>query len=121
MKNFLFLLILSLTLCGLTNVYAQSGCGLYINSDFESECLLTDYNACGPYYLELESDDCILACKRGTVRYTAECDNASQYSWVISGASNYYLSNQGRTYRFKWQSYKTIKFTNFFSILGHTF
>ena len=104
MKKFLFLLILSLTLCGLTNVYAQSGCGIYINSDFESECLLTDYNACGPYYLELESDDCILACKRGTVRYTAECDNASQYSWVISGASNYYLTNQGKTAVVTWGS-----------------
>lgn len=106
MKKILFLLILSLTLCGLTNVYAQSqsGCGLYINSDFESECLLTDYNACGPYYLELESSDCILACKGGTVRYTAVCDNASQYSWVIFGASNYYLTNQGQTAVVTWGS-----------------
>ena len=106
MKKILFLLILSLTLCGLTNLRAQSqsGCGLYINSDFESECLLTDYNACGPYYLELESSDCILACKGGTVRYTVVCDNASQYSWVISGAYNYYLTNQGQTAVVTWGS-----------------
>lgn len=102
MKKFLFLLVLSLSLCGITTVQAQSGCELYINTDFDSECLITDYIKCSPALWELGLQDCMLACKGNTVKYTAECPNASQYSWVIAGASSYYFINQGKTAVVTW-------------------
>ena len=102
MKKILFLLVLSLSLCGITTVQAQSGCELYINTDFDSECLITDYIKCSPALWELGLQDCMLACKGNTVKYTAECPNASQYSWVIAGASSYYFINQGKTAVVTW-------------------
>lgn len=104
MKKNLFLLILSLTLSGLTTVQAQSqsGCELYISTDFDSECLLTEYVICSPLIVELGLYDCILACKGNTVRYTAVCPNASQYNWVIAGASHYHFINQGQTAVVTW-------------------
>jgi hypothetical protein len=71
MNKKLFLLFMPLLLCGVLPVLAQSGCNLYIESDFDSECLLTEYIRDYPYPNELDLGDCILACKGNTVTYTA--------------------------------------------------
>lgn len=75
MKKILLLLILSL--CGITGVYSQNqpGCGLHISSGFDTECLLTDYIKCCPDLLEMDVQDCMLACKGNIVWYTAESPN----------------------------------------------
>ncbi len=100
-KNLFFLFVL-LSLGSLITVRAQSGCELYINTDFDSECLITDYLKRNHIPWELGLQDCMLACKGNTVKYTAVCSNASQYSWVIAGASNYYFINQGKTAVVTW-------------------
>ena len=42
MKKFFHLLLLLLALGCMTAVRAQSGCELYISTDFDSECLITE-------------------------------------------------------------------------------
>ena len=91
-----------LLLCGVLPVLAQSGCNLYIESDFDSECLLTEYIRDYPYPNELDLGDCILACKGNTVTYTAVGPNDAQYSWTVIGAASYYPSNQNRTMVVTW-------------------
>lgn len=104
MKKFFHLLLLLLALGSMTAVRAQSGCELYISTDFDSECLITEYIKCSPQLWELGLQDCMLACKGNTVTYSAVCDNVSQYSWFISGADNYHFTNQGRTAVVTWGS-----------------
>ena len=69
----------------------QQECDLYLNTDFDSDCLLDDYLERFPELLELGSDECMLACRGNTVQYTAVCPNGIQYSWNIIGAQNYTL------------------------------
>ena len=95
-KNQLYLLF-SLILFSMSMVYAQSPCSLYINTDFDSECLITAYIKERPSLWGQGLEDCMLACKGNTVQYTAACPNGIQYSWTISGAASYYLTNQNRT------------------------
>ncbi|MBR0525989.1 MAG: T9SS type A sorting domain-containing protein [Prevotella sp.] len=102
MNKKLFLLFMPLLLCGVLPVLAQSGCNLYIESDFDSECLLTEYIRDYPYPNELDLGDCILACKGNTVTYTAVGPNDAQYSWTVIGAASYYPSNQNRTMVVTW-------------------
>lgn len=103
MKKILLFLLLSLLFFG-GNVMAQvqPGCNLYLNTDFDSDCLLDDYLERFPELLELGSDECLLACRGNTVQYTAVCPNGIQYSWSILGAQNYYLINQNRTAVVTW-------------------
>ena len=67
MKKFFHLLLLLLALGSMTAVRAQSGCELYISTDFDSECLITEYIKCSPQLWELGLQDCMLACKGNTV------------------------------------------------------
>ena len=102
MKNNLFLLTIVFSLCGLEPVQAQSGCGLHISADFNPECLTVDYIESTPSLWASDLLDCMLACKGNTVQYTAECPCATQFSWTISGATNYHFINQGRTVVVTW-------------------
>ena len=119
MKKILLLLILSL--CGITGVYSQnqSGCGLYISSNFDSDCLLTDYIKCCPDLLEMDVQDCMLACKGNIVWYTAECANASQYTWTVSGAADYSIADQGRTVYVRW-GYGMVGTVSVSAVVGDT-
>ncbi len=103
MKKKLLFLLLSLLFFG-SNIMAQvqSGCDLYLNTDFDSDCLLADYLERFPELLELGSDECMLACKGNTVQYTAVCPNGIQYSWSILGAQTYTLTDQNRTAVVTW-------------------
>lgn len=94
--------LLPLLLCGMLFAQAQSGCDLYINTDFDSECLLTEYIREKPYLWEQGFENCLAACKGNTVEYTAVCPNGVQYFWTISGSSSYYLTNQNRTAVVTW-------------------
>ena len=77
--------MLSLFLCGISVVRAQSECDLYINTNFDSECLLTEYIKERPSLWEQGFEDCLMACKGNTVQYTAVCSNTvTQYSWTIN-------------------------------------
>ena len=102
MKKNLFPLLLLLLFCGILSVQAQSGCNLHIESDFDSECLLTEYAREHPYLNELDLGDCILACKGSTVSYTVIGPNDAQFSWTVIGAASYYPSNQNRTMVVTW-------------------
>ena len=102
MKKNLFLLLMPLFLCGMLPVRAQSGCYLYIESDFDSECLLTDYLREYPYLNEMDLGDCILACKGNAVTYTAVGPDDALFSWSITGAASYHPSNQNRTMVVTW-------------------
>ena len=102
MKKYLFPLLLPLLFCGILSVQAQSGCNLHIESDFDSECLLTEYAREYPYLNELDLGDCILACKGNTVTYTAVGSDDAQFSWTVIGAASYYPSNQNRTMVVTW-------------------
>lgn len=102
MKKIL-LFMLSLFLCGISVVRAQSECDLYINTNFDSECLLTEYIKERPSLWEQGFEDCLMACKGNTVQYTAVCSNTvTQYSWTIIGASSVYYMNQNRTAVVTW-------------------
>ena len=105
MKKILTLFIVPLLLCGVSVVQAQSECSLYISPDFDSDCLLTEYFKNNPLLWEPDMEDCLLACKGNTVRYTAVCPNGTQYTWNISGASSYLLTNQDRTAVVTWGTY----------------
>lgn len=96
------LLSLSFLLCCVLVIQAQSNCDLYIDTDFDSECLLTEYIKNRPLLWEQDLGNCLLACKGNTVQYTAVCPNGVQYSWTISGSSSYYLTNQNRTAVVTW-------------------
>lgn len=101
-KNLLFLFML-LLFCGISTVRAQSECALYINTNFDSECLLTEYIKERPSLWEQGLENCLQACRGNTVQYTAVCPGAvTQYSWTISGASSYYFTNQNRTAVVTW-------------------
>ena len=103
MKKILLFLFLSLLFFG-GNIMAQvqPECDLYLNTDFDSDCLLDDYLERFPVLLELGSDECMLACRGKTVQYTAVCPNGIQYSWSIFGAQNHTLINQNRTAVVTW-------------------
>lgn len=103
MKKILLFLFLSLLFIG-NNIIAQaqSGCDLYLNTDFDSDCLLDDYLERYPELLDLGSEECMQACKGNTVQYTAVCPNGIQYSWNILGAQNYTLTNQNHTAVVTW-------------------
>ena len=103
MKKLLQLLLLSLLICGIPVVQAQSGCDLYIDTDFDSECLLTQYLKEHPELAEMDLSDCMLACKKNTVTYTAVCPNGVQFSWNVTGATSYYHpNNQGHILVVTW-------------------
>ena len=103
MKKNLFLLIMSLLFFGSSVIaQVQPGCDLFLNTNFDSDCLLDDYIERFPQLLELGSDECMLACRGNTVQYTAVCPNGIQYSWSILGAQNYTLINQNRTAVVTW-------------------
>lgn len=102
MKKILFFL-LSLFLCGISLLRAQ--CDLYITTNFDSECLLTEYIKERPSLWEQDFGNCLLACKGNTVHYTAVCSGtATQYSWTISGAASYHFTNQNRTAVVTWSN-----------------
>ena len=102
MKKNLFPLLLPLLLCGVLSIQAQSGCSLYIESDFDSECLMTEYVREYPYLNELDLGNCMLACKGRTVSYSVVGSNDAQFSWTVIGAASYYPSNQNRTMVVTW-------------------
>lgn len=103
MEKVLPFLLLPLFLCGAVFVQAQHECDLYINADFDSECLLTEYIKERPSLWEQGLENCLQACKGNTVQYTAVCSgNVIQYSWTISGASSYYFTNQNKTAVVTW-------------------
>lgn len=104
MKNVLKKLLLPLVLCGIMTAQSQSECDLYVNADFDSECLLTEYIKARPSLWEQGLEDCMQACKGNIVSYTAVCPNGVQYSWTISGAASYQLTNQNRTAVVTWGS-----------------
>lgn len=101
-KILLFLFMPLLFFGGSIIAQVQPGCDLYLNTDFDSDCLLDDYLERFPELLELGSDECLLACRGNTVQYTAVCPNGIQYSWSILGAQNYTLINQNRTAVVAW-------------------
>ena len=101
-KILLFLLLSLLFFDGNIMAQVQQECDLYLNTDFDSDCLLDDYLERFPELLELGSDECMLACRGNTVQYTAVCPNGIQYSWNIIGAQNYTLINQNRTAVVTW-------------------
>ena len=86
---------------------AQTGCGLSISSDFNSDCVLTGYTSGHTYMLDDDANGCLKACKGNTVSYTAVCDNATSYHWDIMGATSYNLINQGKTAVVKWGTGET--------------
>lgn len=98
--QFLFLPLLFIS--GTVMAQVQSGCDLYLNTDFDSDCLLDDYLERYHDLLEPGSDECMLACKGNTVQYTAVCPNGIQYSWSIVGAQSHTLINQNRTAVVTW-------------------
>ena len=102
MKKLLSFLIMSLLLSGVLEVLAQSGCDLYITSDFDSECLLTEYYKEDTNMLSMGIEDCVLACKGNTVQYTAVCPNGVQYFWTVSGAASYHPTSQGNSIVVNW-------------------
>ena len=96
-------LLMLLMLCSIFSTQAQSECDLYINTNFDSECLLTEYIKERPSLWEQGLENCLQACRGNTVQYTAVCPGAvTQYSWTISGASSYYFTNQNRTAVVTW-------------------
>ena len=101
MKKLLSFLLLSLLLSSLPEVLAQSGCDLYIATDFDSECLLTEYKE-DTNMLNMGIEDCVLACKGNTVQYTAVCPNGVQYFWTVSGAASYHPTSQGNSVIVNW-------------------
>ena len=101
MKN-KFISLLSLIIFSMSMAQAQSPCSLYLNTDFDSECLITAYIKERPGLWGQGLEDCMLACKGNTVQYTAVCPNGIQYMWTISGAASYYLTNQNRTAVVTW-------------------
>lgn len=102
MKKITHLLLLPL-LCCMSVAQAQSGCDLYIDTDFDSECLLTEYLKDHLELEEMNLGDCLLACKKNTVTYTAVCPNGVQFTWTVTGAASYYHPyNQNQTLTVTW-------------------
>ena len=67
MEKLLHFLLFPLLLCGVLLVQAQHECDLYINADFDSECLLTEYIKERPSLWEQGLENCLQACKGNTV------------------------------------------------------
>lgn len=106
MRKFIFL-FLPFLICGISSLQAQ--CDLFITTNFDSECLLTEYIKERPSLWEQDFGNCLLACKGNTVQYTAVCSGTvSQYSWTISGAASYYFTNQNKTAVVTWDDYNDI-------------
>jgi len=100
MKKF-YLILMLLTVFG-GSLQAQDSCGLYIRTDFDSECLLTTINPEGRLTHIDGSEDCWLACKGNTVNYTAVCDHVGAVSWVVSGADHFTTDSTGATVIVTW-------------------
>ncbi len=81
---------------------AQTPCDLRIISDFDSECLLTEYWKSNLLMASPPPTDCILACQNNRVTYRAECSGRGSYSWNISGASSYSVSSDGSSASVTW-------------------
>lgn len=83
---------------------AQSpqGCGLHIISAPEIDCLIDDYLERYPNMVAPGVGDCLLACGRDTVTYSAVCPGAVRYSWTVTGADT--VINSGHTAKVLWSS-----------------
>lgn len=101
MKKF-YLILMLLSVFGSSHLLAQDSCGLYIRTDFDSECLLTTLVADGSLTHVDESEDCWLACKGNTVSYTAVCDHVGDVSWVVTGADHFTIDSTGATVTVTW-------------------
>ena len=100
MKKIFFAFLVLFLFSG--QLLAQDSCGLYIRTDFDSECLLTTLGADGaPTHVD-GSEDCWLACKGNTVNYTAVCDHIGEITWVITGADHFTTDSTGRTVAITW-------------------
>jgi len=78
---------------------AQTDCNVFITSSFSSRCVLTEFSKDNP--LE-ENKNKMLACKESTVEYYAESDNATSYTWTVTGAYSQSVINGGKGIRVFW-------------------
>ena len=106
MKRFLFIsgIVSTFILYHPFLVMAQVACDIHIISDFESECLLEDLLEDEMIFLDMPEENCILACQGRTVTYRAECSEQGTFSWNVSGASEYNISNDTRTATITWNT-----------------
>lgn len=85
MRKLLFLLMFFIT--GIAS-YAINDCGLFITTNFESECVLTDYKR-DPGLL-LDESVCFQACQGSWVKYYAEgVDSDGDFEWEVAGAEEW--------------------------------
>lgn len=101
-RSKLYLLLAVVFIVGSALAQNQPECRVYISTNFNPDCLLDEYPERLPNMLDQGSDDCMLACKGNEVVYTAVCDSGIQFTWNISGAASYYLTDQDRTANVRW-------------------
>ena len=102
MKTKLHLLCILMLLILAAPAQSPQGCGLHIIPTPEIDCLIDDYLERYPNIVEPGASDCLLACRRDTVIYTAVCPGAVHYSWTVTGADT--VISSGHTAKVLWGS-----------------
>jgi hypothetical protein len=98
-KYFLIALLLALfAIPGIT----QNDCGLFITTDFTSECILTEYpDHQKPQALE-DSSLCFHACQGNIVKYYAEGMVNASYEWNVQGSDTWQVLSGGEAIAVTW-------------------
>lgn len=102
MKRILFLIVFTITTL---LVNAQSDCNVFLTSNFDSKCVLTDEKD----NILIENGEAMLACKESVVEYYAISPDAVLYQWTIIGQSSY--STNGNTVTINWSNGNVGKVT----------
>lgn len=100
MKTRIHLLCVILLFVLTAPAQSPQGCGLHIIPAPEIDCLIDDYLERYPNMVEPGVGDCLLACGKDTVTYSAVCPSAVRYSWTVTGADT--VISSGHTAKVLW-------------------
>src|SRR6056297_3402184 len=95
---FIALLLALFAIPGIT----QNDCGLFITTDFTSECILTEYpDHQKPQALE-DSSVCFHACQGDIVQYYASGMANATFEWSVQGSDTWQVISGGDAIAVTW-------------------
>ncbi len=103
MKKIKFFFVMLLCFILADKIMAQDSCNVQIITYFSADCTLTEY------FLEMAGllnnvnvDNYVVQCSNTSQHFTAICENASNYSWSVSGDSSWSFDNEGSSIWVRW-------------------
>lgn len=103
MKNCIKIVFLSgVFMLLLQTGFTQNSCGLYVSTNFNSECILTEYTEHNTGHDLTDESVCFTACQGSSVQYNAEGMTNATYTWQVLGTNNYTVIAGGESIVVDW-------------------